>query len=411
MDTRSDVDPKVREREIKKREANKGKGKGPSDGNAVNYRLAPDFENAGLAIVVKNSLMDALKDVKQIHRRIMKITFEAQGADISFLSVYAPHSTHDTETKEAFYDTLSDEVSRTKGIYYVGGDFNARIHHVRESDKEVCGPHILGRGLGYLNIMNDSTKESRSPFLGFAKIHHLKVMNSLFHKPVEKLITYKCKVQNEESLENGPPYDAVNYAQIDFWLAGDGWKKTVLDVQSRKELFFETDHFVLEARLSVSAFNYRPNDRESTKKCLKPDSDRWRTYNEYVRNYFVTHPITLKGFTSAMQESAEKFLERIPKDRKKPYISRQTWNKIEERNNKRRLGASVGEMKQRNNDFAKSAKLDKQQVLIEKFVESTQDKHKKTYVEGCKRAKEKIHPAVRQNEEQNGHACASNKKG
>ena len=68
-------------------------------------------------------------------------------------------------------------------------------------------------------------------------------------------------------------------------------------------------------------------------------------------------------------------------------------------------------MKQRNNDFAKSAKLDKQQVLIEKFVESTQDKHKKTYVEGCKRAKEKIHPAVRQNEEQNGHACASNKKG
>ena len=67
-------------------------------------------------------------------------------------------------------------------------------------------------------------------------------------------------------------------------------------------------------------------------------------------------------------------------------------------------------MKQRNKDLAESAKLDKQQVLIEKFVENTQDKHKKHMWKAVKELK-KNYTAIRQNEEQNGHACAFNKKG
>ena len=110
----------------------------------------------------------------------MKATFQAQGSDISFIAAYAPHSLHDIEMKELFYNQLSDEVARTRGIYYIGGDFNARIHHVREVDVDVCGPYILGRGLDYLNTMHDKTKESRALFLGFAKLHSLKIMNTLF---------------------------------------------------------------------------------------------------------------------------------------------------------------------------------------------------------------------------------------
>ena len=99
---------------------------------------------------------------------------------------------YDTETKEAFYDNLSDEIRQTSGNSYVGGDFNARIHHVRDVDADVCGPFISGRGPEFLNGVNESTRESRALFLGFAKLHSLKVLSSFFfEKPNEKLITYK----------------------------------------------------------------------------------------------------------------------------------------------------------------------------------------------------------------------------
>ena len=334
----------------------------------------------------------------------MKITFEAQGADISFIAVYAPHSLHETETKESFYDALSDEISRTKGIYYIGGDFNARIHHVREVDKEVCGPYILGRGLEYLNVMNESTKESRSLFLGFAKIHNLKVMNSMFSKPAEKLLTYRCKIPSEgfDEQEAGPPYGAVKYAQIDFWLAGSNWRKTLLDTQSRKDIFFETDHFVLEAKITVCSFTCRPNDKDIVRRYQKPDPNNWRKYNEHIRNYLFAHPLTYQNLTTALREAAERHLEQIPPGTKKTYLSRQTWNKIDRRNQTRQIGGTVNEIKQMNKDIAKAAKIDKQRSLIEKFVDNPHDKNKKHMWKAVKDLKKKFCPQFVKMKNKNG---------
>ena len=105
----TDIDPKVKEKEDKRREQNKGRGKGQPQG--INYRLAPDFENAGVAIVIKNTLAGALKEVKPLNGRIMKVTFQAHGSDISFIAAYAPHSLHEIDTKEMFYNQLSDETA------------------------------------------------------------------------------------------------------------------------------------------------------------------------------------------------------------------------------------------------------------------------------------------------------------
>ena len=197
----------------------------------------------------------------------MKVTFQAQGSDISFIAAYAPHSLHDIEMNERFYNQLSDEIVRTRGIYYIGGDFNARIHHVREVDVDVCGPYISGRGLDYLNTMHDKTKESRALFLGFAKLHSLKIMNTLFSKPPDKLITCKCKIHTDVSdtaIETGPPVDAIKYAQIDFWLAGNAWKTRVLNTQNKKDIFFDSDHFVLETHIRIAALICREQDKNKT---------------------------------------------------------------------------------------------------------------------------------------------------
>ena len=56
-----------------------------------------------------------------------------------------------------------------RGNFYVGGDFNARIHHIREGDADVCGPYIIGRGMEYLNHMNEKQKKAERFSSGGAK--------------------------------------------------------------------------------------------------------------------------------------------------------------------------------------------------------------------------------------------------
>ena len=111
--------------------------------------------------------MPSLRDIKQINGRIIVATFEAQGSPVSFICAYAPHSGHNIEEKEGFYDQLSNEISQLKGCFYVGGDFNARIHYVRDSDKDVCGPNIVGRGMQYLYTMNELPKKIEHSSLDF----------------------------------------------------------------------------------------------------------------------------------------------------------------------------------------------------------------------------------------------------
>ena len=90
----SGVDPKVREREMKKREETTISGP-----PGTTCRSPADFENAGVGIVINSVLMPSLRDIKQINGRILVATFEAQGSPVSFICAYAPHSGHKIEEK------------------------------------------------------------------------------------------------------------------------------------------------------------------------------------------------------------------------------------------------------------------------------------------------------------------------
>ena len=389
----SSIDPKVREKEMKRKEEKKSQASKDRTTTYTHFRNAPDFENAGVAIVIKGTLVDSLKDIKHINGRMMKATFAASGSDISFFAIYAPHSAHAGEEKENFYDSLSDEILQTKGTYYVGGDFNARLHYVRNVDKDVCGPHILGRGMAYLDGMSETTKESRALFLGFCKIHALKIMNTQFRKPPEKLLTYKEKcAQQEDNLDIGPPYDAHKYAQLDYWLAGDAWRSTIKDAQSRKDIFYDSDHFVLECRIMIKGLYHKTHNKERTVRFYKPNVERWKNYNMHIQHAIKRDSLCLQSLSALLQEAADKHLEKIPHDKKKSYISRGTWAKIEKRNLGRRHGMTSAELKQLNNDIAKSANMDKQASLMEKFNENPMDPNKKGLWKAVRSLKRKFTP-------------------
>ena len=44
-----------------------------------------------------------------------------------------------------------------------------------------------------------------------------------------------------------PPFTAERYAQIDYWPTCSGWKSSCANVQSRREIAFDSDHLLLES--------------------------------------------------------------------------------------------------------------------------------------------------------------------
>ena len=93
-----------------------------------------------------------------------------------------------------------------------------------------------------------------------------------------------------------------------------------------------------------------------------------------------------------MKTSAERNLEEIPKDKKKPYISKETRHLIEERNDKHKKGATETEIKQLTRNISKAAAKDKQEYLIEQFNENPKDNNKKELWKSVKGLKRKFVP-------------------
>ena len=392
------IDPKVKEREEKKREENYHPHGLGNEQRITNYRLAADFENAGVGIIVKNSCLNALQEVQHINGRVMTATFTAHGGDVRFVCAYAPHSAYPTEDKEEFYDKLAEHVQQFKGKQFIGGDFNARIHHVRECETDVCGPFILGRGLEYLNNMNERTKESRALFLGFCQMQSLRILNSQFSKPPNKLITY---IEKSAGVEFGPPYDAVRFAQIDYWLVADTYKHACTDVQSRQDIVFESDHLVLECRAEIST-QANTKKKNRAPKFHKPNRHQWEKYNQSVADLIGQNLCSLKSFQQAVLDSAKRYLDKTPNEKRKPYISRSTWDKIEKRNRIRNTGATSTDIKKLNKEINKMAKKDKQNHLIEQFNENPRDTNKKNLWKAVKGLRTKYTPQYVQMKNERG---------
>ena len=144
----------------------------------------------------------------------------------------------------------------------------------------------------YLNTMNDQTKESRALFLGWCKMHHLKILNSQFSKPLDRLITHKEK---KNVSDFGPPFDAERYAQIDYWLTNSTWKTACTDAQSRRDVPFDSGHLVVEAQFEMKP-DKRVQEPKTSKKFLKPTLAQWNCFNTECAQTLSRQSLCLSKF-------------------------------------------------------------------------------------------------------------------
>ena len=290
-----------------------------------------DREHAGVGIVIHKRLKPFLYEVRQNNGRTMAIRLRSHGMNLAFLCCYAPHSGHSTETKESFYESLQSMLNEFNDVTYLGGDFNARLHHRYSNEIKIMGPHIFGRGRSYLERVAPTTRENRDLFVDFCTANDLRVLNTDYPKTASKQVTFR-----ENTTQIGDPFLPEKYAQLDFWLTRCKHKNQCTDVQSRSDIYLDTDHYMLELKIRMKMAARRPATMDKAPRFAKPSNDQWLDYNQSVSRLYQMLLQQHDGehwklFNSAVETAAAKCLSREIPHKKKDYLSPHTWNLIKSR--------------------------------------------------------------------------------
>ncbi|XP_009775782.1 uncharacterized protein [Nicotiana sylvestris] len=130
-------------------------------------------------------LRESVVEVRRVNDRLMAIKVVVGGSTLNVISVYAPQTGLEEEVKRRFWEAL-DEVVRaippTEKLF-IGGDFNGHIRSSAGGYGEVRG----GFGFGDRNGGGTS-------LLDFARAFELVIVNSMFPKREEHLVTFRNMV-------------------------------------------------------------------------------------------------------------------------------------------------------------------------------------------------------------------------
>ena len=123
--------------------------------------------------------MKHVEEIRGVNRRVIVLQHKAAGGDIVFMSVYGPTAESKMADKDAFYDTLTEELEKEKAsLLYIGGDFNARLYEIMKGEEGVIGNYILERKNyvrdGSEKGISENTRNNRNRFVEFLEMHELR---------------------------------------------------------------------------------------------------------------------------------------------------------------------------------------------------------------------------------------------
>lgn len=333
-----------------------------------------DREHAGVGIVIHRRMKPFIYEVKQISGRVMAIRLKSLGTNIAFICGYAPHSGHLSVTKEDFYDLLQNACNEIPELVFIGGDFNARLQYRYNNEYETMGPHMFGRGREYLEGVSQSTKENRDLFVDFCAANSFRVLNTDFQKPPAKQATFR-----ENTTDIGSHFAPNTHAQIDFWLARQKHKNCCTDVQSRTDLYLNTDHYLVEMNIRLKlAGSYQSQDHPP--KFVKPTPTQWKDYNVAVSRLIASSRTgdadIWKAFNESVKTAAAECLSRERQIKKHGYLSSTTWELIDFRQTCY-LQGNHSEVKALDKRIKKEARADRKSHIVNHFQTQPGDPHKK----------------------------------
>ena len=124
-----------------------------------------------------------------VDERIITVDMLIKGRDIKIFGIYAPTDDSDTNTKDTFFDKLSEELNKIKNKQEIIllGDLNGRVG--RALDSKIIGRHG-----------EDVVNDNGTRWIELCEQHSLKILNGFFqHKDINKY-TWTQKTKNLKSI-------------------------------------------------------------------------------------------------------------------------------------------------------------------------------------------------------------------
>ena len=136
----------------------------------------------GVGIMLKEELIDQVIGVIRISDRLMKIMMVLGSKLAHIFSAYAPQQGRTEDEKRQFRELLEDKIAEVPeaDILIVGGDMNAHVGQRRDGFEYEMGCFGVGERNG-----------EGEELLRICQENNLKIVNTLFKKRREHLITYK----------------------------------------------------------------------------------------------------------------------------------------------------------------------------------------------------------------------------
>jgi hypothetical protein len=337
-----------------------------------------DREFAGVAVVYKKSFEPHVEDVILHGSRIIEIRIRTKPLVSRIIGAYAPTANHSRADKRMFYERLSlvVEAGAPHLPTYVVGDFNCRLGKARIEDSDVVGPFSWCPPEGYDN--SEEVEESREEFIRFCLEHDFRPENTWRpDRPTRKLTVRRCDRTWH------PPWNK-DFGEIDHTLVRPRWKNTVRTIRAKQDTLTKSDHALViwKFRVKLKAASGHLRKTWPDRRCTKEELEQ---FNQALSVACRSTPdLTLDAFSSAIQEAAEQHWPRMGAEQKKSYLSNETWNLIQSRQQARFAGDHELEMSL-HKKVRKAARRDRLAWLDDQLKEKDNPKESWKYLKIIKK--------------------------
>lgn len=310
---------------------------------------------SGVGFLMSKEVKRSLLDWCPISDRIITMRVRTKARNLNFVQCYAPTEQAAAAEKDAFYETLAlslNELNRGE-IIVLMGDFNAQVGSDNSGLEHIMGKH----GLGNRNDNGDR-------FIELCQQNKLVIGGTIFpHKFVHKYTWSQPGIRGARN-------------QIDHIGISKEWRRSLLDVRTRRGADAHSDHELLVA---VIQLRLAATKRRTTQRRLRFRTDLLKS-QEYRTAYLnrLRELTTTLDWREAHMTAAADILGTHEQRPSEKWISDKTWGLIEERRvMKQWLNLTANPLLQRqyaekNKQVKRSARQDKRRFM-DKFAQEAED--------------------------------------
>ena len=314
-------------------------------GNYIYFSGNAEESVNGVAMIVPKKLQNFVCGYDAVSDRVIHLRLQSSTCILHIIQVYAPTSIAEENILQSSYTTLDNLLANipSKDITILLGDFNSKIgatqtdHHMRQ----VVGNY----GLGERN-------ESGEKLIDFCLQRRLSIMNTYFEHHPRRLYTWKS------------PGDRYRN-QIDFILINTRWKTSVTNAKTFPGADCGSDH-----QLLVMDFRLRfKNIRKPTTRQKRLTKDELETFRDTIKpilpNINCTDDVeeSWRNLKEGLLETAKQCCRAGNLEGRKPWISDETWQVIEQRKQLKEGPLDEAKYRSLSKNIQKRCRKDKEKFL------------------------------------------------